>query len=175
MDKRIKWITQTAIMLALLIVLQTLTKALGQFVTGSCVNFVLSITVLLCGLVSGITVAILSPFFAFFLGIGPAFLPIVPGIALGNIVIVLLLWLLLGKGDISIKLPKKVLAIIVASVAKFAVLFIVVTKLILPLLGLKEKQVMAISASFSYPQLVTAIIGSTLAVILWPRVKKIVK
>lgn len=175
MDKRIKWITQTAIMLALLIVLQTLTKALGQFVTGSCVNFVLSITVLLCGLVSGITVAILSPFFAFFLGIGPAFLPIVPGIALGNIVIVLLLWLLLGKGDISIKLPKKVLAIIVASVAKFAVLFIVVTKLILPLLGLKEKQVMAITASFSYPQLVTAIIGSTLAVILWPRVKKIVK
>jgi len=175
MDKRIKWITQTAIMLALLIVLQTLTKALGQFVTGSCVNFVLSITVLLCGLVSGITVAILSPFFAFFLGIGPAFLPIVPGIALGNIVIVLLLWLLLSKGDISIKLPKKVLAIVVSSVAKFAVLFIVVTKLILPLLGLKEKQVMAISASFSYPQLVTAIIGSTLAVILWPRVKKIVK
>ena len=42
MNKKIRWITETAIMLALLVTLQALTKPAGQFVTGSCVNVVLA-------------------------------------------------------------------------------------------------------------------------------------
>ena len=77
-NKRILWITETAVMTALLIVLQTATKAGGQYVTGSCVNAVLAVSVLAVGVWSGVVVALLSPFFAFLLGIGPQLLPIVP-------------------------------------------------------------------------------------------------
>jgi thiamine transporter ThiT len=71
MNKKIRWITETAVMLALLVSLQAITKPLGQLVTGSCVNAVLAITVLVAGLYSGITVAIISPVLAYLLGIAP--------------------------------------------------------------------------------------------------------
>ena len=38
MNQTTKTITRTAVLLALLVVLQTVTKAAGQIVTGSCVN-----------------------------------------------------------------------------------------------------------------------------------------
>jgi len=174
MNKRVKWITRTAVMLALLIVLQAVTKAFGQIVTGSCVNFILASSLLLCGISSAATIALLSPVFAFLLGIGPAFLPIVPGIMAGNLVLVVLLWVLTNKADAKIKWGRKILAVILSSAAKFTALFLLVTKLIVPLLSLKEKQAAAITASFSWPQLVTALIGSTLAIIIWPRIRKMI-
>ena len=60
MNKKVRWITETAVMLALLVALQALTKGFGQFVTGSCVNAVLAVTVLTAGLGSGIVVAVLN-------------------------------------------------------------------------------------------------------------------
>ena len=166
-----KWITQTAIMIALLVTLQGITRSLGQFVTGSCVNFILTITTLICGLSSGLTVAILSPFFAFILGIGPAFLPIVPGVSLGNAVLVILLWYMLGRHGVNSSLQRKSLALTGSAAGKFLVLYILITKLILPLLPLNEKQIGVIGASFSWPQLVTAGIGISLGILLWPKVK----
>ena len=47
MKNKVLWITRTAVMMALLVTLQWATSGLGQFVTGSCVNAVLAITVLL--------------------------------------------------------------------------------------------------------------------------------
>ena len=58
MNKKIRWITETAIMLALLVTLQALTKGFGQLVTGSCVNTILATAALVAGLGSGITVAL---------------------------------------------------------------------------------------------------------------------
>ena len=58
MNKNVRWITETAVMLALLVALQAVTKPLGQLVTGSCVNAVLALAVLFAGLGSGITVAL---------------------------------------------------------------------------------------------------------------------
>ena len=63
----IVWIAETAIFLALLIVLQAVTASLGQFVTGSAVNFVLVAAAVIGGLWSGIVVAAVSPFLAFLL------------------------------------------------------------------------------------------------------------
>ena len=54
MKKKTLWVTETAVMLALLVTLQWATKPLGQLVTGSCVNAVLAVTVLLSGVGSGI-------------------------------------------------------------------------------------------------------------------------
>ena len=84
MRKNIRWITETAVMLALLMALQALTKPMGQLVTGSCVNAVLAITVLLVGMGSGIAVALCSPVCAFLLGIAPNFVTVLPIMA-GNV------------------------------------------------------------------------------------------
>ena len=83
MSKKVRWITETAVMLALLVALQALTKPLGQLVTGSCVNAVLAVSVLLAGLSSGIIVALASPVLAFLLGIAPQ-LVTVPAIMVGR-------------------------------------------------------------------------------------------
>ena len=97
--RRARRLTETAVMTALLIVLQAVTKPAGQYITGTCVNAVLAVSVLAAGLWSGIAVALLSPLFAFLLGIGPQLPPIVPSIAVGNLVFVLLLGLLAGGGE----------------------------------------------------------------------------
>ena len=160
MNKKTLWITETAVMIALLVALQWATKPLGQFVTGSCVNLVLGVSVLVGGLWCGLTVALVSPFFAFLLGIGPAFLPIVPMVAVGNMVLVVILHLLASRDKIA---ARSYLAVAVGAVTKFLALWLLIVKLVLPTLGLAEKQVAAISASFSWPQLVTAAIGGVLA------------
>ncbi len=49
-SKRVLYITETAAMTALLIILQSVTKPAGQYVTGSCVNAALAVSVLAVGL-----------------------------------------------------------------------------------------------------------------------------
>lgn len=175
MNNKVKWITETAVMIALLVTLQYVTKAGGQFVTGSCVNLILAVAALVGGLWCGVTVALVSPFFAFLLGIGPQLIQIVPCIALGNAVYVILLALIAGKimdRSSSGKLALSYCAMAVAALGKFAALFLVIVKLVLPSLGLAEAQVTTMSAMFSWPQLVTALIGGVLAVSVAPLLRK---
>ena len=96
MKKKTIWITKTAVLIALLVVLQWVTKPLGQLVTGSCVNAVLAIAALLAGMASGLTVALASPVFAFLFGIAPNLIT-VPVIMAGNAAFVLLLCLIAGQ------------------------------------------------------------------------------
>ena len=176
MKKKIRWITETAVLLALLIVLQWVTKPLGQIVTGSCVNAVLAVAALVVGLGGGLTVAFLSPLCAYLLGIAPN-LVAVPAIMAGNAVFVLLLKLIAGNGK---TLWKNVTAWFAAAVAKFAALYILVVVLICgPLSGslleaglMKKPMIAVMTASFSWPQLVTALIGGALAFVLVPVLKK---
>ena len=67
--KKTTWIARTAVCLALLLAVQFFTKSLGQLVTGSCVNLVLAVAALIGGVWSGVTVAVISPFCAYLLGI----------------------------------------------------------------------------------------------------------
>ena len=167
--KKTLWMTETAVLLALLIVLQWATKPLGQIVTGSCVNAVLAVAVLLGGLWCGLTVALCSPFCAFLLGIGPQLFAIIPAIALGNGVYVLALHLVHGPRP---KLPGKILALLSAAFGKFAVLYLVVVQLLCRVLPLKPLQIDTFTAMFSIPQLVTALIGGALAMLMVPMLKK---
>ena len=171
-SRKIRWLCETALMIALLVVLQFVTKPLGQLVTGSCVNAVLSVAVLMIGLSGGICVALLSPFFAFLLGIGPQLFPITPAIAAGNTVLVLILWLICRDG---FALPRRLAACLLAAMAKFIVLYLLVVKLMCSVLPLADKQIATFSAMFSWPQLITALIGSSLALIIVPRLKKLHK
>lgn len=163
-----KTITRTAILIALLIALQAATRPLGnQFVTGSCVNLVLAVAAMLCGVWSGVIVAIVSPFFAYFLGISPQ-LWLAPAIACGNAVYVVLIALL------SKKIPGTAggaVSVAVAAVCKFVTLYLVVVKMFIPMGNLPAK----VAAQFSWPQLVTALIGGCIALVIVPTVKKALK
>ncbi len=166
--KKTLWITQTAVLTALLVLLQSITKAGGQLLTGSCVNAVLAVAVLFAGLWSGVTVAVISPFFAFLLGIGPQLLPVVPAIAVGNLVYVLLWHFLFGK-----QLWRQGSGLLLAAAGKFLVLYLLVVQLLCRILPLAEKQVTTFTAMFSCPQLVTALIGGVIALLILPILRKV--
>lgn len=177
MKSKALWVTRTAAMMALLIVLQWLTKPLGQIVTGSCVNAVLAVTVLLTGISSGVAVAVLSPVFAYLLGIAPLILT-VPAIMIGNAAFVVLLHLLRSKA-----LWKSVMGLLAAALCKFALLYVLVTYVICgvlaqPLLAqglLKEAMLKSLPATFSAPQLATALIGGAVALLIVPVLRKAVR
>ena len=177
MNRKIRWVTETAVMLALLITFQALTKPAGQLVTGSFVNVVLAVTVLVAGLSSGITVAVISPVLAYLLGIAPQILT-VPAIMVGNCVYVVVLYFVAGKQ--SRMYIRQVAAWLSAAVAKFAVLYAVVVWLICGVFAqslletgiLKAPMLKALPATFSLPQLVTALIGGGVALLITPVLRK---
>lgn len=173
----VRALAQTALMIALLLCLQYLTQSLGQLVTGSCVNAVLAITVLVIGMGGGITVALLSPVFAYLLGIAPQ-LVTVPAIMAGNAIFVILLKALYGQ-----KLWRQIMALAVAAVAKFGVLYVLVVQIVCNLASgylleqqlLKAPMLSKLPAMFTWPQLFTALIGGALALLITPVIKKAIK
>lgn len=177
MNKRIRWITETAVMLALLVCLQALTKPMGQLVTGSCVNAVLAVSALVGGLGCGLVVALCSPVLAFLLGIAPQILT-VPAIMVGNCVFVAALSLLSGKNGRNAL--RQVIAWIAAAAAKFAALYTIVVWLICGVLSdsllaagvMKAPMLQALPATFSWPQLITALIGGAVALLISPVLRK---
>ena len=177
MSKKIRWITETAVMLALLVCLQALTKPMGQLVTGSCVNAILAVSALVGGLISGLVVALCSPVLAFLLGIAPQILT-VPAIMAGNSVFVILLSVLADKTGKN--MIKQIIAWIVAAAAKFSALYAIVVLLICGVLSenllaagvLKAPMLNALPATFSWPQLITALIGGAVALSITPVLRK---
>ena len=177
MNKKLRWITETAIMLALLVTLQALTKPLGQFVTGSCVNAILAVAVLVGGFGCGITVALFSPILAFLLGIAPQILT-VPAIMAGNAAFVTALHFLADRSGKNIL--RQIIAWLTAATAKFGVLYAMVVWLICGVLSesllaagtLKPPMLKALPATFSWPQLITALIGGAVALAMVPALRK---
>ena len=185
MNKKIRTITQTAAMLALLICLQwvgsMMPESIKQIVTGTFVNCVLAVTVLIVGLGGGITVALISPVCAFLLGIAPNLVTVVP-IMVGNTCYVVLLKLLMGR---SWRQP---VALVTAAAVKFGVLYLLVVKVICglasgALLGKKLGDTIVLAppmlkmlpVMFTWPQLITALTGGVLALLIVPVVKKGIK
>lgn len=182
MNKKVLWITETAVMLALLVTLQAVTKPLGQWVTGSCVNCVLAVTVLLVGMSGGITVALISPVCAYLLQIAPNLVTVIP-IMIGNVCFVVLLRLIAGKSHRP--LWRQPVALVVAAGAKFAVLYLLVVEVICGLasgllmgqkLGdtviLAPLMVEKLLGMFTWPQLFTALIGGGVALLIVPILRK---
>ena len=173
--KKTVWIARTAVCLALLIAIQFLTKSLGQLVTGSCVNLVLAIAALIGGVWSGVTVAVISPFCAYLLGIGPAFLPLVPCVSLGNAVYAVLFALLVGGFLQKKELPAAYGSMVLAAAAKFAALYLVLVRLVAPAVIPDEpigtdgsNEYLLTNLTFTWPQLLTAVIGGVLACLIAP-------
>lgn len=187
MSKKVRWITETAVMLALLISLQWVgsfvpDQMTKQLITGTMVNCVLAVTALVAGLSSGITVALISPVCAFLFGIAPNFITVLP-IMIGNCCYVALLSLIIGKArKFGWQQP---VALASAAVVKFGVLYLLVVKVICgvasgSLLGKKIGETVLLAppmlkmlpTMFAWPQLVTALTGGIIALAIVPVLRK---
>ena len=189
--KQILWITQTAMLLAVALISQVyITNLLAfnalasQLIVGSIVNLCLVLSVLTCGFFSGFSIALCTPFIPFLLGriVYPQQLIIV---ALGNLTIVFIFWLICRKKLLGSHLPDSVnwgIASVIGAIAKFLVVWIGMTKIFINLV-LKndaavtapklEKMTAAIMLNFSWSQLATALIGCVLAYAVYRVLKNV--
>jgi hypothetical protein len=172
-NTRVRWITQTGVFLALLIVLQTITAQFGnQFITGSVVNLILILSTMMCGFASGAAVACVAPIIIRLIGVGPPFWPLVPFIIIGCLVLVAA-WHLIGQRGDNVKIFYPI-ALVVAAFCKFAVLYLGVVKFAAPIL-LNLPPDSPIMLAYSFPQIITACIGGVIAILILPVLKKATK
>ena len=176
-----RWITRTALGVALVVVAQLLGKVIPagaviagpfsvtQLVTGSLVNCVLFVFTATTGIWSGVAIGILSSVLATLIGIGPAIPAVTPVIACGNAVLAVVFGLLRSR---EWNFARWAVAAVVAAAIKCAFLWICVPAVLGLLSGVAEKQVAALSVMFSWPQGLTALIGGALALVILPRLRK---
>ena len=146
---KIKFITRTAILLALTVAFQSL--KLGQFFTGPLVNAVLFISACAVGWPAGVVIGAVTPWIALLVGIlKPVLAPAVPFIMLGNAVLVVVFSFL--------KPFNSYVAVLASSISKFGVLYLATRFL----LHLNPR----ISSALQFPQLITAFVGGVLALIV---------
>lgn len=131
----------------------------NQFIVGSIVNAILISSVVFLGLRQAVGIAIIPSLFSVFTGLLPvAVIPFVPCIILGNLVLVLTFNFLKDKSYF--------LGGILGSVLKFSFLFLA-SSLLFSFLP------QPVLYAMSYPQLITAIIGTISAFIVLKLFKKI--
>lgn len=176
MNKQIKWITRTALLLALSLLFQSLRGSIpkiilpglgemDQYIIGSLVNTTLILAAITVGLSGGLVLAIVTPVVALLQG-EIAFQIMMPFVALGNIAIVIFVALLYKKN--------KILAFGSGIIAKFVTLLLTINLIVIPYLtpSLPAEKAGVVSAmlsfKFGYPQLITATLGAILAYLLIP-------
>ncbi|MDR3207125.1 MAG: ECF transporter S component [Oscillospiraceae bacterium] len=177
MKSQARYIAYTGLMLALCVLFQSLrtlipvlatVQIFGPFnlsvlIIGSLVNLTLVLAAWHVGLWSGAAVSVLAPIIAFLQG-HQTLLPMVVTIALGNFALVLIVWLLREK---------KLVGVAAGALLKFAVQYALVLLLVIPVFVPAESpQLKALPILFSWPQLVAAVIGGALALLIYPRLKK---
>lgn len=180
-----KGLVQTALLLAICIASQYF-KNLSAYITGPIVNTTIIIAVLAVGLWSGILISVIAPVTAFFFTGSPimAAIPLMfPVVMAGNAILAVCVWYFQEKRSFSLRLPA---GLIVGSVLKAVFMGIVVVLIILPVFGgniasklpkpeALPKVLATARTTFSITQLITALIGSVLAYIIWIPLKKYLK
>jgi hypothetical protein len=176
-----KWlllIVQTALLLALTLIFQTYVRELvpagiiNTLVVGSLVNLCLYVASGTVGWRGSTVISVLTPVVAALMGHLPT--PVlIPFVAAGNVVLCLAFELIAQKKDTGIA---PWIAVGVSAAAKTAVLYALVVwifvGMMLPGTGLPSKIGAVLSLNFSWPQLVTALIGGIVAMPVISAVKK---
>jgi len=145
----VKTVTRVGILLALALVFQSI--RLGQFFTGPAINAVLFIAAATVGVAGGVIIGAVTPWVALALGIlNPVLAPAVPFIMLGNGLLVIAFHYLSGWNRYA--------AVVGAAIVKFLVL----SGAVRFILALNPK----LSAALQVPQLITALIGGALALVV---------
>jgi len=172
-NKTVQFITRTAILLALCVVLQLLIPATValQLVKGSLVNLVLLIATFSTGLACGLIIAVVNPLFVFLLttslmNVCPQILLVV---MLGNCILVALAW--------ALRKPfRGILGLAAAAVCKALFMGLSISFVVLPVFGAKVVAAgkAAVAAKmFGIMQLPTALIGGALFFIIWQALKNV--
>jgi len=169
-------ITESALLIALAIVFQSLRyispaimgNLAGVFVIGSLVNLVIFVAIGRVGFGAAALISIITPLVAVFEGHLPNIL-LAPAVIIGNLIIAFVWWLL----NLKLKLVSQTISVIIASVLKFLFLWWAVPWTFTMFLygswsgkGTAEKVLATLTANMSWPQLVTALIGGLLAVVV---------
>jgi len=176
-----KQITTTGLLLAICIGSQSF-KGLSTYITGTMVNATIILATLAVGRASGVLLSTIAPITAFFLTGSPimAAIPLMfPIIITGNIILVLCTY----HFDQIITCKKHVeLGLLVGSILKSAFMGIVVVLVVLPLFGSNISSALpnpemlptilaTAKITFSVGQLITALLGSILALMIWKPLK----
>lgn len=171
-DKKVKFIARTAILLALTIVFQMMGRFLGQynnFIVGPLVNAALVVSTATAGIWSGTAISVIAPFVSAFTNksaMAPIILSFSPFIAAGNFILVLMYYLLKNKN--------KIIGIIAGAVLKFGFLYAAIS-LFVSLLKINPNIAQTLTFLFGWPQLLTALVGGAIALVVIRILEKHIK
>lgn len=160
---RIQVIARTAILLALTIVFQIMGRFLGpnnNYIVGPLVNAALIVATAATGLWGATAISVIAPFVSALTNkaaIAPLILSFSPFIALGNFVYVLCFYLFIKKNRVA--------GIIIGAIVKFGFLYAAIS-IFTRVMDVAEKPAAVLNALFSWPQLVTALIGGVVALLV---------
>ncbi|PWT25831.1 MULTISPECIES: ECF transporter S component [Butyrivibrio] len=173
-----KQIALTGILLAICIVSQFF-KNLSVFITGPIINACIIIAVLTAGLWCGIILSIITPVTAFIITGSPVMAAVpmmIPMVMLGNAILAIFVWLFYQKVLKNIdKNIRLCIGMVVGSVVKAVVMGLTISLWLLPTFlpqPMQEKMLPVLQAQFSTVQLITALIGSVIAFVIWIPLKK---
>lgn len=166
MNKNSRNLVLSSLFLAVAIVFQFIGRVLpqiSQIFVGPAVNAVLILSAAICGLGWGVSVGCLTPLLAWLLGQLPAaFGPFIPFIMIGNSIFIVMFYLFK-----SYKKWGDAVGIVSGALLKFLFLYISATKLINILsLGINPKVAQKLSVAMGSIQLITALAGGALAIII---------
>jgi hypothetical protein len=158
-----RFMTRTAILLALTVAVQMAGRSIpapaNSYIVGPLVNACILISTAFVGLTGGIIISILAPFTSLINNhavIAPILLLFAPFIAIGNMLLAFCFHILKKKSQVA--------GIIIGAILKFGFLFGAI-KLFVNLKGdIKPKIVSNLVSLFSFPQLITALIGGIIAI-----------
>ncbi len=169
-----KQIATAGLLLAVCIVSQVF-KNLSVFITGPIVNACLILVTVVSGLIPGIILSIIAPVTAFFITGNPVMAAIpalMPMIMVGNVILVVFVYFFGVKTNLRFCLGMGI-----GSVVKALVMGLTISLWLLPAF-LPEKmapKLATLQMNFSLVQLVTALIGSVIAFLVWIPLKKIMQ
>lgn len=153
MGKSIRFVTQTAVLFALTLVVQML--GLPQMVTGPLVNAMLLLATIFVGVGSGVCIGLFTPWVALVRGIlPPPLAPLVPFIMLGNGAFVVIFGLFRRKKTLAFDIA----GVVLGALAKYLIL----SQAVRSLVSLPPQ----VARMMQTPQLVTALFGGAIALSL---------
>jgi hypothetical protein len=171
MKSNVRNLVRTSLLLAAAIVFQVIGKnvpEINQFFVGPVINAILILLACMCGAFWGVCAGVLTPVLALLVGqLSAPLAPFIPFIMIGNSLFVLG-FALLNKH----KNWGKYTGVIIGAVVKFAFLSVAAAKLVaLFNLGIPPKVAEKLAVSMGTPQLITALAGGFLALLLYRLLK----
>ena len=171
-----KQLTLTALLLALCIASQFL-KNTSVYLTGPVINCILILATVFCGLWSAVALSLITPLTSWLITGSPlmsAIPLIVPCVMVGNVILTMSVWVSVRKKLCTRNL---LLGTLLGAVLKAIFMAGTISLLLLPLLGpstgLPAPALAAARVTFSLTQLITALLGGVLAVLIAPTLKHV--